>query len=89
MRFNKGVINNEGSTNGVSAMSISDMTTIPRATVVRKCKYLVKHNYLKVNDKKQYIMTGRNISKILPNQRQIFKNKAKFIRKILNLLTIS
>ena len=89
MRFNKGVINNEGSTAGVSAMSISDMTTIPRATVVRKCKYLVKHNYLKVNDKKQYIMTGRNISKILPNQRQIFKNKAKFIRKILNLLTIS
>ena len=45
--------------------------------------------YLKLNDKKQYIMTGMNIDKILPYQRKIFRNKAKFLRKILNLLTIS
>ena len=89
MRFNKGVINNDGSTTGVSAMSISDMTTIPRATVIRKCKYLVKHNYLKVNNKKQYVMTGSNYTKILPHQREIFRNKSKFLRKVLNLLVIS
>ena len=88
LRFNTGVINNEGSNNGVSAMSISDMTNIPRATVIRKCQDLIKQNYLKINDKKQYIMTGQNISKILPYQIVIFKEKSKFLRKVLNLLTI-
>ena len=89
IKFNKGIINNAGSTTGVSAMSISDMTSIPRATVIRKGKYLIDQNYLKLNDKKQYIMTGRNINKILPYQKEIFKKKSKFLRKILNLLTIS
>lgn len=89
MKFNKGIISNEGSTNGVSAMSISDMTNIPRATVIRKCKYLMKHDYLKLNEKKQYLMTGLNIVKIIPFQKEIFKDKSKFLRKILNLLTIS
>ena len=88
-KFSKAIINNEGSTNGVSAMSISDMTNIPRATVVRKCKYLMNHNYLDLNDKKQYVMTGRNTDKILLYQKEIFKDKSKFLRKTLNLLTIS
>ena len=87
--FNKGVIENEGKLIGISAMSISDMTEIPRATVIRKCKYLMNHGYLKLNNKKQYIMTGMNIDKILPYQRKIFRNKAKFLRKTLNLITIS
>ena len=89
MTFNKGVIEKEGPSTGVSAMSLSDMTNIPRATVIRKCKYLVDQGYLKPNDKKQYVMTGLNIEKILPYQKQVFKNKAKFLRKMLNLLTIS
>jgi len=88
-KFNKGVIEEEGSSTGVSAMSLSDMTDIPRATVIRKCKYLINHGYLKINEKKQYVMTGMNIDKILPYQRKIFRNKAKFLRKTLNLLTIS
>ena len=87
--FNEGVINNKGSDNGVSAMSISDMTNIPRATVIRKCQDLIKLNYLKTNNKKQYIMTGQNVSKILPHQIIIFREKSKFLRKVLNLLTIS
>ncbi len=89
MEFNKGVIEEEGSSTGISAMSLSEMTNIPRATVIRKCKYLVSQGYLKINDKKQYLMTGFNISKILPYQRRVFKDKAKFLRKVLNLLTIS
>ena len=89
--FNKGVVSDQENTtsSGVSAMSLSDMTDIPRATVIRKCKYLMDHGYLKLNDKKQYVMTGLNISKILPYQKRVFKNKAKFLRKVLNLLTIS
>ena len=91
LTFNKAVVLDQQdiSTSGVSAMSLSDMTHIPRATVIRKCKYLQDHGYLKVNDKKQYVLTGLNIDKILPYQRKVFKNKAKFLRKTLNLLTIS
>ena len=88
--FNQEVISGDKAISaGVSAMSISDMTAIPRATVIRKCKFLVKNNYLQLNEKKQYILTGFNVRRILPYQRLIFKNKAKFIRKVLNLLTIS
>ena len=91
MKFNKGVVTDQENeeTNGVSAMSLSDMTNIPRATVIRKCKYLVKNNFMKVYDRKQYVLTGYNISRILPYQKQIFRTKAKFLRKVLNLLTIS
>ena len=88
--FNEEVITGDKArSNGVSAMSVSDMTGIPRATVIRKCKFLVKNEYLRLNEKKQYILTGINTQRILPYQKLIFKNKAKFIRKVLNLLTIS
>ena len=87
--FNENVISNMGSSTGISAMSISDMTNIPRATVIRKCKYLIKKNLIQINDKKQYVLSKFNFEKILPYQREAFKYKAKFIRKILNLLVIS
>ena len=83
------VIENLGAGTGISAMSISDMTKIPRATIIRKCKYLIKEDLIKLNKKKQYVLTTMNFRKILPYQAQIFKYKAKFIRKILNLLVIS
>ena len=90
MKFNESLIEGDkAKSNGVSAMSVSDMTGIPRATVVRKCKSLIKNDYLKLNEKKQYILTGFNVQRVLPYQKLIFKNKAKFIRKVLNLLTIS
>ena len=88
-RFNEELVGGKARSNGVSAMSVSDMTGIPRATVIRKCKFLIKNDYLKLNEKKQYILTGFNTARVLPYQRLIFKNKAKFIRKVLNLLTIS
>ena len=87
--FNKGLIEDGASESGISAMSISDMTNIPRATVIRKCKYLMKYNYLTLNNKKQYVLTSLNTQMVLPYQRAIFRNKAKFLRKVLNLLTIS
>ena len=83
------VINNVGTSSGISAMSISEMTKIPRATIIRKCKDLIKRDLIKVNEKKQYVLTSLNFKKILPYQSEIFKFKAKFIRKILNLLVIS
>ena len=83
------LIDNVGSTLGISAMSISDMTLIPRATVIRKCKYLMKNDLIKLNEKKQYVLSSFNLQKILPYQTEAFKFKAKFIRKVLNLLVIS
>ena len=83
------LLDNLGSNTGISAMSISDMTNIPRATIIRKCKYLLKNDLLKINEKKQYALSTMNFRKILPYQTEIFRYKAKFIRKILNLLVIS
>ena len=83
------IIKNEGSSSGLSAMSISEMTNIPRATIIRKCKTLVKMDLLKLNKKKQYVLSSMNFKKILPYQSAVFKSKAKFIRKVLNLLVIS
>ena len=89
MTFNEITLGKIGSSTGISAMSISDMTNIPRATVIRKCKYLIKHNLIQMNEKKQYVLTKFNHEKIVPYQKESFKQKAKFIRKILNLLVIS
>ena len=83
------LLKNLGSKTGISAMSISDMTDIPRATIIRKCKYLIKEDLIKTNEKKQYVLSTTNFKKILPYQTEIFRYKAKFIRKVLNLLTIS
>ena len=83
------IIDNVGNETGISAMSISEMTQIPRATIIRKCKYLIKEDLIRVNNKKQYVLSSLNFKKILPYQTEVFKFKAKFIRKILNLLVIS
>ena len=83
------LIDNMGTNTGISAMSISDMTQIPRATIIRKCKYLINNDLIKINEKKQYTLTNLNFRKILPYQTEAFKFKAKFLRKVLNLLVIS
>ncbi len=66
-----------------------EMTNIPRATVIRKCKFLIKKGNLKVNDKKQYFLTGNNRDQILNYQLDFFREKSKFITRILNLIAIS
>ena len=83
------LLKNLGSNTGISAMSISDMTQIHRATVIRKCKYLIEEDLIRMNEKKQYILSTTNFKKVLPYQTEIFRYKAKFIRKVLNLLVIS
>ena len=74
---------------GLSAMSISDMTNIPRATVIRKCKTLIKKNVLLINDKKQYFLGGESIDALNPHHALVLKDKSKFLRKVLNLIMIS
>ena len=70
---------------GINAMSISDITGIPRATVIRKLNKLIKGKFLIMDDKKHYSTTGFNQKKILNVQKNTFDNLAKFAARIYNL----
>jgi predicted transcriptional regulator len=70
---------------GINAMSISDITGIPRATVIRKLKKLVKQKKLRIDIKKHYKLT-MSFAKILkPIQRNILVKLANFSAKVYNL----
>ena len=70
---------------GISAMSISDITGIPRATVIRKLNKLVKEKFLIIDSKKHYFVTGIHRKKILEVQQISFKNLSKLATRIYNL----
>jgi DNA-binding Lrp family transcriptional regulator len=70
---------------GVNAMSISEITGIPRATVVRKLKVLVKNNILSIDDKKHYKLTGNSVKELVPIQNIVINQLANFSTKIFNL----
>ena len=70
---------------GVNAMSISDITGIPRATVVRKLQKLLKLKHLTIDKKKYYRMTGLFIKKLIPLQNIVLNQLAKFSTKVFNL----
>ena len=73
---------------GINAMSISDITGIPRATVVRKLTNLVKLKYLILDNKKHYRLTGIMIKKLIPFQSIVLERLANFSTKIFNLIII-
>jgi len=81
-------LDNKNNSGGINAMSISDITGIPRATVIRKLKKLVKNKYLKINKKKHYFTTGINAKKILYAQKNIFKDLSKLTSNVYNLTLI-
>ena len=70
---------------GVNAMSISDISGIPRATVIRKLKKLCKEKYLKIDKKKQYTSTGVHKNKLLEVQKNTLHNLSKLSARIYNL----
>ena len=70
---------------GINAMSISDITGIPRATVIRKLNKLVKEKFLKKDDKKHYSSTRFHAKKILEIQNNTLDNLSKFTARIYNL----
>ena len=70
---------------GVNAMSISDITGIPRATVIRKLNKLLKEKFLKVDTKKHYCSTGHHAQKLLEVQKITLDNLSKFTARIYNL----
>jgi DNA-binding Lrp family transcriptional regulator len=73
---------------GINAMSIADITGIPRATVVRKLNKLIKESFLKIDDKKHYSATGDHKKKIIEVQKNTFINLSNFASRIYNLTLI-
>ena len=70
---------------GINAMSISDITGIPRATVIRKLNKLVKQKFLQIDEKKHYSSTGVHKKEILDIQKNTLNNLSKFTAHIYNL----
>ena len=73
---------------GVNAMSISDITGIPRATVIRKLNKLLKEKFLKVDNKKHYSSSGHHAQKLLDVQKVTLDNLSKFASRVYNLCLI-
>jgi CRP-like cAMP-binding protein len=75
---------------GVNAMSLSDITGIPRPTVVRKLKYLIKNNFLHINEKKLITMniTGTTLKKTNELQDLNMKNLSNFLYRVFNQIKI-
>ena len=74
---------------GLNAMSISDITGIPRATVIRKLKKLVKLKNLTIDNKKHYKLSGSFTKKLMPLQKIVITKLAYFSTQVLNLYLLS
>ena len=70
---------------GVNAMSISEITGIPRATVIRKLKKMVSSKCLMIDNKKHYYLTESFVKKLMPLQEVTLNRLADFSSKIYNL----
>jgi hypothetical protein len=70
---------------GINAMSISEITGIPRATVIRKLNKLIKENFLKIDTKKHYSSTGVYQEEILNVQKNTLYNLSKLTERVYNL----
>jgi len=83
--FNENIGKKKYST-GINAMSISDLTKIPRATVVRKLRKLIKSKHIKVNKKKQFLTTGEKINELNKIQNRVIQNLSFFLTKVINII---
>ena len=75
---------------GMNAMSLSDITGIPRPTVVRKLKYLINNNYLTINEKKLFFINiqGSKLKRNSELQDANIKALSNFIYKVFNQIKI-
>ena len=77
-------------TKGVNAMSISDITGIPRPTVVRKVKWLIDKKFLTINDKKLISLDAKDSSfkKTKNLQDQNMLSLSNFIYRLFNQIKV-
>jgi len=73
---------------GINASSIAEISSIPRATVIRKLKKLLKEKIIKRNKKLEYFLTdqGKLNEKIKDNYLINQENIALFVTDIFNLI---
>ena len=76
---------------GVNTMSISEITHIPRPTVVRKLNYLLKNKYISVNKKKQFTinMRDKSLNDTIRIQQQNISSLSDLVYKIFEKVNIN
>ena len=74
--------------NGINASSISEISNIPRATVIRKLKLLLKEKLVQKNKKLEYMLlpSPKNIKSFEQNYMHNQKHKADFVTTIFDLM---
>ena len=75
---------------GVNAMSISEITGIPRPTVVRKLNYLIDKKFLHINKKKLITFDAKE-SAFITTGKMLKENMlglSNFIYKVFNQIKI-
>ena len=75
---------------GVNAMSLSDITGIPRPTVVRKIKRLIEADFLHINEKKLITLNikGSRLKKQIKMQNQNMKSLSNMLHRIFNQIKV-
>jgi len=75
---------------GVNTMSISEITGIPRITVIRKLKYLIKKNILQINEKKLITLniSGIALDEIQELQNLNMRSLSNFIYRVFNQIKV-
>ena len=75
---------------GVNAMSLSDITGIPRPTVVRKIQYLEKNDWVHINDKKLITLNIKNktLDTATKMQELNMKDLSKFLHRVFNQIKV-
>ena len=84
----------EGTT-GINAMSLSDLTGIPRPTILRKLNLLIEKNLITKDEKNNYLIFQGNNKKYNADEVIIFKvdkarkrNNEKFVELIIKILNV-
>ena len=74
--------------NGINASSISEISNIPRATVIRKLRYLLKQKLIVKNKKLEYMLlpSPKNIKSFEQNYMHNQKHKAGFVTTFFDLM---
>ena len=75
---------------GVNAMSLAEITGIPRPTVIRKLKILIKGNILQINKKKLITvnMTGQSLKMARKLQDQNILSLSNFVSRVFNQIKV-
>ena len=76
---------------GVNAMSISEITNIPRPTVVRKLKFLIEKKFLYINEKKLISLSVKDsaFNKFKNLQNKNLLSLSNFIIRLFNQIKIT